>query len=134
MRVVALLFAVVASMLVVPAAVRASWFDRFDLPGVGTGMPCDSFALDINSIITSGLGSSTGQKATVHDFTLLRTVDSYSPQLMGAVAVGATFPTAEINLYSTAKSSTIPYLTYDFEDLLASSSSQATHWGRASAR
>jgi type VI protein secretion system component Hcp len=128
MRTIALRLATLSLALAAPSSAGAYVIDLFDLPGLGTDLPVESYSFPISKISPS---PTVTQTAEVSDFTLIRVVDSTSPALATAVVLGTYFPTATLRVYQTSIASSLPYLTFDFEDLIASSYSISGSWNDA---
>jgi len=128
MKAVSLRAVVVLSALVVCHSGRAGLVAEFDLSGFGTNIPLDSYSVGIDRINTSiSSGHYEGQTAQVHDFSLLRSMDGFSPGLANAVAVGFLFPSATVR-FVKATSPSVPYISFDFQNLIADSYSLAGTW------
>jgi type VI protein secretion system component Hcp len=120
---------VTLSVLLVQHVGRAALIGQFDLAGLGTNIPVNGFTWGFTHINPSAHAGGEAQKVSVHDFTLLRTVDSYSPTLINAVLTGTVFPSATIAFYKTSISTSAPYVYFDLQHLIAESYSSAGSWG-----
>jgi type VI secretion system secreted protein Hcp len=73
-----------------------------------------------SSSVGTGTGVSTG-KATVSDFSIMKTSDSSSPVLFQKCCDGSVIPTGVVTLQRQVQAAATPYLVYNFQNVYVTS-------------
>jgi type VI protein secretion system component Hcp len=100
------------------AAVQAdaSTMMKMTLSGIGSNMSLNNFSFGVTgNYVHTGAGWHV-QAPQASDFSITRTVDSFSPALQQADVLGTPIPSGDIELFWSNYSPTLPYLDYHFTD------------------